>query len=120
MMINIIEKVIEIIDQKKATNVKTFKMTDETWLADFIMCLTVNNKIHAKAVVEAIEVFFNSPIESVDADEFFIPPRVSGDPNSGWIILDCNSIIIHCFTENVRDFYNIESLFEKRSEVYHY
>lgn len=119
-MIEVIEKVIEVIDKKKATNVKTFKMIDDTWLADFIMLLTVNNKIHAKAIVEAIEVFFNSTSEPLDADQFFIPPRVSGDPSSGWVILDCNSIIIHCFTENIREIYNIEALFEKRSEVYHY
>ena len=33
---------------------------------------------------------------------------MEGEPASGWIILDYNDIIIHCFSSEKREYYDLE------------
>ncbi len=36
------------------------------------------------------------------------PLRTEGKPESGWVLMDYSSVIIHVFSEEARDFYELE------------
>jgi ribosome-associated protein len=42
-----------------------------------------------------------------------IPYRSEGNSDSGWILLDYLGVVIHIFSKEVRDFYCLESVYEK-------
>ena len=38
------------------------------------------------------------------------PQRVEGAPSSGWIVLDFGDVLVHIFSEELREFYRLEDL----------
>lgn len=42
---------------------------------------------------------------------------VEGTPESGWILLDYGSVIVHLLSPGMRDFYNLENLWSKAPVV---
>jgi len=42
--------------------------------------------------------------------------RVEGLPNADWVLIDAGDIIVHIFRPEVREFYNLERLWENSPE----
>ncbi len=40
-------------------------------------------------------------------------PRIEGNPSGGWILVDLGDIIVHLFSPDQRDYYQIEQLWER-------
>ena len=38
--------------------------------------------------------------------------RLEGTPESGWIVIDFGSIVIHLFDDDLRNYYNLEELWK--------
>tara|TARA_B100000427_G_scaffold5791_1_gene5419 strand:- start:1687 stop:2052 length:366 start_codon:yes stop_codon:yes gene_type:complete len=112
----IIDDIITILDDKKVEEILTYYVAEKSWMTDFIVVATIKNSVHAKSVVTQLEQFFH--VLDVP-DSIYSHPRITGDPNSGWVILDANSVVIHCLDQQSRDFYNIDALFEKKGDVYY-
>ncbi|MFA5878989.1 MAG: ribosome silencing factor [Candidatus Margulisiibacteriota bacterium] len=110
----IVKKLAEEIDNQKTENLVLFKFEDITALYEYVLICTANNYIHIKAIENAVikkvkEKFKNQ----------FDPIRISGTPESGWVIIDLNFMAIHLFEEKFRNFYQLDSLFDKKAVVYH-
>jgi ribosome-associated protein len=43
--------------------------------------------------------------------------KVSPNDESGWVVVDCMSIIIHIFLEPMREFYSLERLWSDAKRV---
>ena len=43
--------------------------------------------------------------------------RKSGDPESGWIILDYFDLVVHLFTPDVRAYYDLERLWRDAPHI---
>ena len=39
-------------------------------------------------------------------------PRVEGLPGADWVLIDSGDIIVHIFRPEVRDFYNLEKMWQ--------
>jgi ribosome-associated protein len=40
------------------------------------------------------------------------PARIEGDPASGWILMDYSDVVVHVFDDELRQFYNLEELWQ--------
>ncbi len=40
------------------------------------------------------------------------PTRVEGDSASGWILMDYSDVVVHVFDDELRQFYNLEDLWQ--------
>ena len=40
-----------------------------------------------------------------------------GVPISGWVVLDYGAVVIHLFQEEQRDYYNLENIWSRASQV---
>jgi ribosome-associated protein len=40
------------------------------------------------------------------------PARIEGDPTSGWILVDYADVVVHIFGTEMRQFYNLEELWQ--------
>ncbi len=91
--------------EKKAEAVLVLDIRKKATFADFFVVATGRSIIQARAVadavVEATEMKFGSPV------------RVEGYKDGTWILVDYGSVIVHVFTPQAREFYNLERLWGK-------
>ena len=113
----VIDSIIDIADAKKAEDLRAYFVAEKNWMTESVVVIGVLNRIQSKSILEDIENFASS---LDNRDDFFDFPRISGTSESGWVIIDLNSIVIHCVDQQSRSFYEIDSLLELQGEVYHY
>ncbi len=45
--------------------------------------------------------------------KYNLKTRPQGEASAGWVIVDCDDIIVHVFAEEQRDYYNLEELWRE-------
>ena len=93
-------KLVKILDSKKARNIKLIEISKQTIIADFFIIATGTSSTHIKSL--AGELDFQLKGEGIEAS------RVS--TSNDWVAVDYNSVIIHIFNNEARDYYKLEKL----------
>ena len=116
----ILNRIITLSEDKKVNLISTFNVSQDMWYTDYIVVLTVGNPIHCRALIETFKTDLLPEIATLNSVDFHDEIKQSGSPESGWVILDLNSILIHCVTESARDFYKLDSIYEKYGVIHHH
>ena len=95
--------------EKKATDIKLFRVSDSTVLTDYFVICTGHSNTQIKGFAD--EVDYKLGLCGVE------PKSIEGDKNSKWILLDYYSVIVHVFGRDARDFYKLEKLWANAEEV---
>ncbi|AGF46756.1 conserved hypothetical protein of the DUF143 family [Candidatus Kinetoplastibacterium desouzaii TCC079E] len=105
-IINILEnKIIKTLDDSKAQNIKTINTSGLTAIFDKIIISTATSTTHARSIAQKIF--------KIRKDFASIPSRnIEGISNAEWVIVDMNYIIVHIMQKDIRDFYDIENIWE--------
>jgi len=99
---DIIERIWEKLIEKEAVEPIILDMSSTNVPTDFFIILTANSTPHMKSLREAmLDLLHESGKEIIYYDK--------GD-NYDWLIIDAGDIVIHIFTEQGRDFYDLEGL----------
>lgn len=98
------EAIAEILDSKKAKDIKVLHVEDKTVIAEYFVLCTGNSSTQVKAL--AGEVEYRTELRGVN------PYSVEGRDNNSWILLDYSNVIVHIFSREAREFYNLEKLYE--------
>ena len=78
-------------------------------ISDYFIIATGINTPHLKALYEGIQFELkNLGLSCYDRN---------GIPDSGWLIIDIQGIMIHIFEQKQRDYYNLELLWKDASIV---
>lgn len=97
------------LDDKKGHEVKVLAVGDKTSIADYFVLCTGNSSTHVKALAgEAEEHISKRGIE---------PDNVEGRGNHSWIVLDYGNVIVHVFSREAREFYNLDKLYGDTTTV---
>ena len=98
------EAIAEVLDSKKGKDIKVLHVEDKTVIAEYFVLCTGNSSTQVKAL--AGEVEFRT-------EQRGLPPySVEGRDNNSWILLDYSNVIVHIFSREAREFYNLEKLYE--------
>ncbi len=73
-------------------------------IADYFIICSGNNERHLRAIIEEID--------GKEAGSAIRPFRVEGTPESGWVVLDYSSVVIHILIPALRSYYDLEGLWE--------
>ncbi|MEG1075029.1 MAG: ribosome silencing factor, partial [Ruthenibacterium sp.] len=95
-------QIAKLLDSKKATRVKVLKVRDLTVLADYFVIATGTSSTHVKSLAEEVEFQIK---EAGTA-----PLRVEGFRTQNWCIIDYGNVIVHVFSPDARDFYDLDHL----------
>ena len=88
--------------EKKGDGFTEIDVSGRTILADAFAIVTGRSKIQTRAIADAI-------IEGVRAHGYGVS-RIEGYGDGSWILLDLGNVIVHVFTPEQREFYNLERL----------
>ena len=93
------------LEDAKAVDVKVYDVRGKSSLADFFVVATGAAAPHLKALVaETQAVMKKAGVSSY---------RTSGDPESGWIVVDYIDVVVHVFSPEARAYYALEKLWTK-------
>ena len=98
------EAIAEVLDSKKARDIKVLYVEDKTVLAEYFVICTANSSTQVKAL--AGEVEYKIGLRGVE------PYNVEGRDNGTGLLLDYSNVIVHIFGREAREFYNLDRLYE--------
>jgi len=101
--------IFDILDAKKAHGIKVLRVNDQTVITDYFVICNGNSGTQVKSL--AGEVEYKLGLRDVD------PVHFEGRDNNGWIVLDYSSVIVHIFSRENRDFYQLEKLYGDAEEI---
>ncbi len=93
----------EALDNKKGHDVKVLAVDKQTSIADYFVLCTGNSGTQVKAL--AGEAEFKTEQRGVS------PDNVEGRANNTWIVLDYGNVVVHIFSREAREFYNLDKLY---------
>lgn len=90
------------LESCKAADIKVYDARGKHALADFFVVATGAAAPHLKALVATAQKEMKAAgVNSV---------RTSGDPESGWIVVDYVDVVLHVFSAEARAYYALERL----------
>ena len=99
----------EVLDAKKGRDVKIIHVEEKTVIAEYFVLCTGNSSTQVKGLVGEVE--YQLERRGVK------PYNVEGRDNNSWILMDYSNIIVHVFSREARDFYNLDKLYGDSSTV---
>jgi ribosome-associated protein len=98
-----------IIGNFKGFDLKIIDVEDKTSLADFFILGSTDNQTQSRAIAEEIEYQLKR--------KGFPAKSVEGKQNADWILLDHGDILVHIFSKDAREIYNLEELWKESKSV---
>lgn len=99
-----VKLVVQALEDKKAVDVKTYDERGVSGLCDAFVVATGTAAPHLKGLVAGVQQAMRTAGES----SF----RLSGDPESGWIVVDYVDVVVHVFSPEARAYYALERLWD--------
>ena len=98
----LLDIVIQTLDEKQAEDIVSIDMRSVTPYTDYFVLCTARNVRHGASLAEFVE-------QEAEKNGYSVRTR-EGERDSSWILLDCNEVVVHIFTEDTRNTYRLESL----------
>lgn len=97
------------ISSKKGLNIKLIEIGDISSLADYMVIATGTSSTHVKAIADEVEYQLDEAGISVS--------HIEGYHSNSWILLDYVDVIVHIFSDEAREFYDLERLWQDGKEI---
>ena len=99
------------MEDKKGENILLIDLREIAIFAEyFVICSGSSDRM--------IQALADSAIDSIKKD-FRINPRVEGQSEDGWMLIDYGDIILHIFSPQRRDYYQLEELWSDGKILLH-
>ena len=100
---------VKTLDAKQAKDITLLRTADVTVLADYFAICTSTSSTHVKTLTDEVDRVLSDMGEP--------PMRREGYRGGGWILLDFGCVIVNIFQQDMREFYNLEHLWNDAEEV---
>ncbi len=100
---------VKALDAKQARDIVVLKTDKITVLADYFIICTAGSTTHGKTLVEETEKQLAEVGEP--------PLRREGQRSGSWILLDFGCVVVHVFSQEMRDFYDLERLWSDAETI---
>ena len=96
-------EIVKVLDNKKGMDIKLIEITEHSIVADYFVIVSGTSNTHVKALADEVEY----ELTQKGAEPHHIEGRATG-----WILLDYSSVLVHVFTGESREYYNLERLWQ--------
>ncbi|MEO8757441.1 MAG: ribosome silencing factor [Devosia sp.] len=99
-----IDVVMACLEDAKAEQTIAIDIIGKSSLADHMVVTSGRSNRHVSAVADQLVKAFR--------EAGFTKPRIEGLPHADWVLVDGGDVIVHIFRPEVREFYNIEKMWQ--------
>ena len=103
--IEIAKRIVDAAADKQASDIVLLDIRQACSFTDYFVILSGESERQLDAIQKAIEEVLKEEAVAIHHRE--------GDSNSGWMLLDLGDIIVHIFSPFEREYYQLDSLWEK-------
>lgn len=102
-------RIVDLLTDRQAEEIALLDISGIASFADYFVIASAANARQMRAVVTTLTKELR--------EEGVKPRHQEGEPDSGWVLLDYGSIIVHVFSPELRARYNLEELWSDAKEV---
>lgn len=102
--------IVEQLEEHQASNIVMLDLTALTPIADYFVICTAESDRQARSLQEIIG-------EEMKKKHAQRPLSTEGEPASGWVLLDYNSVVVHIFSVDGRARFRLEELWKAADVV---
>ncbi len=99
-------KIVTLLEDLKAQDIQVFNMSESAAIAEYIVICHGTSSAHLNGIQEHVYL-------TMKKEDSILPLGVEGVKEQTWILMDYNSVILHLFLEEERQFYQLEEIFSK-------
>ena len=103
----LLDSLVDILLSQKLTNLKVLKLQSDQFHDRVIICSS-NSMIQMNSVIKKIR------------NELKISDFIYEGENSSWLLISIKGILLQIFTEESREYYNIEDIYFDSETLYQY
>ena len=107
--IEAVKTAARIADEKKADYIKILDMRSRLAITDYFLIISARNTRLTRRIEEEIRLNLKNNGK--------YPLNVSGQSEGNWILIDYDDFVIHIFTEELREYYQLERLWRDSKEI---
>ena len=96
-------------EDKKANNIVILKLSKLTLIADYFVITSGDSEPQLKAIS-------NFVMRKLKKNNIRLL-HYEGKPETGWILLDYSDVIVHIFSKEKREFYDLEYIWQEANKV---
>lgn len=98
-----------VADERKASDIVVMDMTELSAIADCFVICSGTSAPHLRAISETIQKDVR--------EKFNLHCKIDGTPESNWIIVDLGDVMVHIFTDETRNLYQLENLWGDAQKI---
>ena len=102
--IKTIDVVLKALDDAKAEDTVAIDIVGKSSLADHMVVTSGRSNRHVSAMADQLLKALR--------DNGLGKPRIEGLPHADWVLVDAGDVIVHIFRPEVREFYNLEKMWQ--------
>ena len=108
-ILNAVRTAAKIADEKKADYIRILDMRSRLIITDYFIIISAKNIRLTRRIEE--DICFNLKKQKL------YPKNITGASEGNWILIDYDDFVIHVFTEEFRQFYDLERLWKDSEEI---
>jgi ribosome-associated protein len=97
--------VVDAIAERLGSNIVMLDMEGVSLLADYFVLCNADSAPQFKAIIDEA----NKQTKAAGVRCL----HVEGEPESGWVLLDYGSVVVHIFDPKLRAYYDLEDLWKE-------
>jgi len=97
---------LKILDERQAEDIVTFDLAGRSPIADYLIIASGR----ASRQIAAIAHYLDEAFGKLGVQR----TRIEGLPEANWVLVDGGDVIVHLFLPEVRGFYKLEDIWNKR------
>ena len=100
--------IVAILDSKKARDIKLLHVEKQTVIADYFVICTGMSRTQIRSLADEVDFKLSH--------YGMTPLHVEGADSGIWVLQDYGYVILHVFTDEAREFYKLEKLYQDTTE----
>ena len=94
---------VDLAEDKQASDIVLLDIRPVSIVADYFVIFSGNSERQLNALTRDIA-------DTLKREAKLTPLHTEGDPGSGWVLLDYSDVVVHAFSPNEREYYQLEEL----------